>query len=230
MPRVGQPIWMTGVYMIRNKVNGKCYLGSASLSFNTRWNTHRSRLRKGTHPNRYFQSAWKKHGEDNFEFVILERCSPEECLVSEQNWLDKVGPHRRDVGYNLSPTATSVLGIVHSAEAREKSAAAKRGKKLKPESIAKRTEKQKGLKRSTETKARMSIAIKSSEATKRAAQARVGIPLSAETRKKISELAIGRTPSDEAKRNMGEAQRLRYAREREATKAKKVPLPKKRMI
>lgn len=110
----------TGVYCIRNKVNGKVYVGSAAHSLSERWKTHRLHLGRKTHPNRYLQAAWNKYGKDAFEFTILAKCSPEWCLCVEQIHLNRLRASNREFGYNLCPTAGSQLGFKWSPEQCEK--------------------------------------------------------------------------------------------------------------
>ena len=95
----------TGVYCFRNISNGLLYIGSTTVSFNLRKNNHVNHLNKGTHDNRHLQSAWKKYGKSNFEFSILERCLPEDCIVREQYWIDKLEVAIRGKGYNLCSKA-----------------------------------------------------------------------------------------------------------------------------
>ncbi len=120
--------------MIRNRVNGKVYVGSASgQSIKQRLSVHRSQLVRGVHGNRFFQNAWKKYGEENFSFEILANCSTEWCLAMEQIHINKNKSAMRDFGYNLSPTAGSALGVKHSPEANKRNSERQIGKKMSPE-------------------------------------------------------------------------------------------------
>lgn len=60
-----------GIYLIRNKINGKTYVGQTSDRFIERYWNHRWKLNNNIHDNKYFQNSWNKYGEDNFEFSIL---------------------------------------------------------------------------------------------------------------------------------------------------------------
>jgi hypothetical protein len=93
----------SGVYAIRNTANGKLYVGSAALSFKERWRVHRSKLRRNRHPNSHLQAAWIMYGERAFEFVVLEKCSPSDCLEREQWWMVEKRTLEKDFGYNLCP-------------------------------------------------------------------------------------------------------------------------------
>jgi group I intron endonuclease len=96
-----------GVYEIKNKANGKVFLGS-SLDLDGPLNSHRFRLAAGLHPNQALQKDWNESGPDNFTFEILEtvpakedpRFNPEdELTLLEEIWIEKlrpVGP----LGYN----------------------------------------------------------------------------------------------------------------------------------
>lgn len=111
----------TGVYAIRNKLNGKLYVGSAAKSFYDRWHIHLSDLRSDKpHHSRYLQRSWGKHGEEAFEFIVLENCPPEQCIEREQWWLDETQSADSEFGYNMSPTAGSPLGIKRSEATKQR--------------------------------------------------------------------------------------------------------------
>lgn len=205
-------ILQTGVYQIRNILNGKVYVGSAGRSFERRFIEHRSRLNTGTHWCKHFQRAWDKYGSGVFVFEVLERCPPDRAVEREQVWMDLKQAYLKDKGYNARKIAASNLGFKPSRESVEKMAATKRGKKLSPESIAKRTLKQKGIKRSAETKKRMSEARRSSEKVRLSYVAKRGVERPSEVRAKISAARKGKPFSEEHKRALSEAQKRRYAK------------------
>src|SRR6185312_1218021 len=94
----------TGVYQIKNLVNGKRYVGSASKSLSDRGEYHFWQLRTDSHYNKHLQNAWNKYGEESFVFEEIEYCSPEMCVPREQCWIDYYQSASRSFGYNLSPT------------------------------------------------------------------------------------------------------------------------------
>lgn len=84
----------SGIYAIRNKANGKCYVGSA-VNLKARWSQHKHKLESGTHHSKHLQSSWNKNGCDAFEFVVLEYVDQNKDLVeSEQCWIDKLSAWR----------------------------------------------------------------------------------------------------------------------------------------
>lgn len=114
-------IQQTGIYEIRNRVNGHCYVGQ-SIDVERRWLRHRHALRLGKHYNRYLQRAWDKYGENAFELRILAHVNRSELTRLEQHFVDALDPE-----YNmLKKCAISWLGVAHSAESRAKISSAKK--------------------------------------------------------------------------------------------------------
>lgn len=102
---------MAAIYVIKNKANGKCYVGSAA-SVSKRWNSHRYMLRKGIHHSPALQRAWVKYSQDGFEFTILEQLT-ETCqvIVREQHWIDELHASHPQRGYNVAPAAGTRAGV-----------------------------------------------------------------------------------------------------------------------
>ena len=160
----------SGIYEIVCKPSGKRYIGSA-ISFDKRWNVHRSQLNRGVHHCRHMQRAWNKHGAEQFEFSVLLVCSGENLVMFEQRAFDVFRPE-----FNTAPRAGSSLGMKH-----------------RPESIEKLRAKQTGVPSPTKGMMRDRAAV---EAT---ASAHRGMKRSAETREKIAAKARGRVWTEEAK-------------------------------
>src|ERR1044071_1873117 len=107
----------SGAYQIINEVNGKSYVGS-SIDIDNRWDQHRYTFKQPSSPTRsYLHNAVKKHGIENFTFVILEECEPIKgaLLEREQFYIDTLQPE-----YNILPLAGSRLGSKLSPETIEK--------------------------------------------------------------------------------------------------------------
>jgi group I intron endonuclease len=107
----------SGIYLIKNTINGKVYVGS-SIDINKRWREHLHYLRLNTHANTHLQRAWNKYGEESFKFEVIEKCPTQKLLNREQYWIDLLEVIKK--GYNLSPTAGSCLGIKKSKRQRRK--------------------------------------------------------------------------------------------------------------
>ena len=107
---------MSGVYQIKNKVNGKRYIGSA-VNIADRWSHHRSELKMNVHINKHLQSSWNKYGEDSFEFLVLEYCVISDLIAFEQIWINKFEFEKL---YNICEIAGSTLGRRLTEEHKEK--------------------------------------------------------------------------------------------------------------
>jgi group I intron endonuclease len=119
----------TGIYIIKNKVTGDSYVGSASVCFKSRWRHHNRDLRINKHHSSRLQNSWNKYGADSFEFSILEECGPEVCIAREQFYLDTLRPV-----FNMNPTAGNCLGRKFSEESKKKMSLSAKKRKL-PEAL-----------------------------------------------------------------------------------------------
>ena len=97
----------TGVYKIVNLINNKIYIGSTSQSFEKRFKQHYAELQKSNHKNGHLQAAWNKYGEEAFEFCIIEVCLQKDCLLKEQEYMDRLYCTDKQKGYNINPLASS---------------------------------------------------------------------------------------------------------------------------
>jgi group I intron endonuclease len=193
---------ISGIYRIRNLLDGKVYIGSA-INFRTRWNSHRCLLRQGKHFCEHLQAAWNKHGAHAFVYEVIEACENDRLIEREQHWLDAVKSYNRSFGYNSRPKAENQLGLHHSEETIRKISIAKMGapswnKGVPMTATAKEKMRAKkiGLKHTLETKAKMSAV-------------RTGRRHSAEAKAKMSAIAKakGRRLSDAALRKSVEARK-----------------------
>lgn len=89
-----------GIYMIRNELDGKVYIGQAE-NITGRWYQHIDRMHRGSAQHLYL--AMKKHGITNFTFRILELCNDmtkEALTAREQHYIDQFNSIDPAVGYN----------------------------------------------------------------------------------------------------------------------------------
>lgn len=177
---------ISGIYVIRNKINTKLYIGSAAVSIKQRFHKHYSDLKYNRHHSAHLQASWNKYGSNSFEFLIVEECLPEDCLVLEQYYIDYYDACNPGCGYNSAPTAGSTLGFEFSDESKEKISKALKGKR-------------KGIPHTPEHSAKIAAALKgkkkSPEHAAKTAAFHKGRKASAETRAKMSAARKGRKPS-----------------------------------
>lgn len=96
-----------GVFLIRNMVNDKIFLG-VGLDLPGKINRLRFELSLGKHGNSRLQNEWNEFGSNNFAFEILDQISPtanpdrdprEDLQSLEDLWLEKLQPYG-ERGYN----------------------------------------------------------------------------------------------------------------------------------
>jgi hypothetical protein len=109
----------SGIYLIRNMINGKKYVGSSEnlshrLSFYITPSKMNYVLKRGKSA---IYSAIIKYGQDNFSIEIIEYCEPGKCLEREKYYIDLLRPE-----YNIinDPTIPPMSGRKHSNESKQK--------------------------------------------------------------------------------------------------------------
>lgn len=110
-----------GIYQIINKINEKSYIGS-SINLKYRKYSHFRELKHGIHHSIVLQRAYNKYGKESFEYMILENCNKEDCIITEQRYLDTLKPE-----YNICSVAGNCLGRKFSEETKAKMRKAKKG-------------------------------------------------------------------------------------------------------
>ncbi len=90
-----------GIYMIKNKVNGKIYIGQ-SIQLNKRWNEHIKALKANSVKcNPILLNEWNKYDEESFEFIVLEECGFDELTEKEKFYMEAYQSLDRNFGYNI---------------------------------------------------------------------------------------------------------------------------------
>ena len=88
------------IYLIRNKINGKFYLGSTK-NLHKRKLKHFRDLKNQNHHSIYLQRSYDKYGIENFEFIIIETSF--NYLQREQELLNLIDFND---SYNISKTSS----------------------------------------------------------------------------------------------------------------------------
>jgi len=192
------------VYRIRNKNNGKVYIGS-TIDKKQRWALHRRQLRTKKHHSVHLQRAWLKYGPAMFVFEVLEVITDQtQILVREQHHIDSTKCCDPKCGYNTAPIAGSNAGRKMSKSARANISKAMRGRTLTPEHRANIAKANKGRRHPPATRIKLRLAAQ-------ARPPRKGVPCSSETKKKISAALtgekhpqFGKPLSEETKKKIGE--------------------------
>ena len=104
----------SGIYMIRNVINGKIYIGS-TINLKKRILAHKNLLSSGKHGNKHLQRSWNKYGKDFFEFSVLEICNKNMLLLRESAFIKYYNSMDKNKGYNLVDAASN-SGYKHTPE------------------------------------------------------------------------------------------------------------------
>lgn len=99
-----------GIYVIKNSINGKIYVGKSKNCYK-RLHQHLSDIQidnRNYNENPHLLNAFKKYGKENFECYILEKIIEDnintlENLLSERElyWMKELDSLNKDKGYNL---------------------------------------------------------------------------------------------------------------------------------
>lgn len=132
MPRKCQ----AGVYFITNLVNNKVYVGSSKNCYNREYG-HFNSLRNGTHESIHLLRSFKKYGEQNFWFTIVEEhpntVNRKYLFEREQMFIDALESYKHSKGYNILKTAGHSKGHKYTKEQNEANRQRNLGKKLSEE-------------------------------------------------------------------------------------------------
>jgi group I intron endonuclease len=176
----------SGIYIIKNYLNGKVYVGS-SLNFSDRIKRHRADLKNNKHHSIKLQRAFNKYGIDSLEFIPIQYCAKDEILIYEQYWINYFDSYTN--GYNSVPIAGNCFGYKQTDEHKR--------------NISNGL---KGFKRSEENKENMRLAnvgkVISEETKDKIRKTLTGNKLSDETKNKLSKINKGKIHSEESKSKM----------------------------
>lgn len=158
-----------GIYLIRNRINGKCYIGKMQGYIKSRINQHLSGKCKGS---RALYNAIKKYGKENFSYEILYSGVNPDLLPNFEKALIRIYKAKFPNGYNLTDGGEGLSGFVFPNDSKVFSAETKR---KRSESV-----------RKTFTESPEIWFEAQRKATEAAAEKNKGKPRPAETRDKIS--------------------------------------------
>lgn len=109
------------VYLVRNTINEKGYVGYTKRGLQTRWHEHVSNARRGKKEMPIY-SAIRKYGAEAFELSVLQECSSvQEMKDVEPCWIKDLKTFIGDGnGYNATRGGDGVTGWSPTPEHRQK--------------------------------------------------------------------------------------------------------------
>lgn len=203
----------SGVYIIRNSVNRRVYIGSAKHLRN-RFVSHRNTLTRNCHKSKQLQAFVNKYSSEVLVYELLELCSVAELIQTEQKYLDAYKPFGRR-GFNTLVLAGSPLGFRHSEESKRKLSESHKGRKHSLQARKNMSEGQRNRDwRLTE------------DGRRRQSLARKGRKLSEGTKLLISIAHSGRKHTKQSRENMSKAHRGKALTESQKQKLSEYMLEK----
>ena len=91
----------SNIYIIRNKINDKVYIGQTKLSINERFKSHIYNSKGKNLLKRPLYSAFKKYGIDNFYIELIECCDSKIADEREIYWIKHFNSYKEN-GYNAT--------------------------------------------------------------------------------------------------------------------------------
>jgi group I intron endonuclease len=128
----------SGIYIIKNTINKKVYIGSSANLYN-RIHEHIRALKNNKHKNSYLQNHYNKY-INSLYFECVCFCDKQDLIVKEQYYIDLYESFKRTKGFNINEFANSMFGFKHTEKTKENW-----------------SKKRKGVLASEETKKRMSL-------------------------------------------------------------------------
>lgn len=143
------------VYGIRNKYNGRVYVGSTK-NLKLRLQRHFSMLRAGTHKNRKIQKDFTRYGENSFEVVVLSTATNEKsALKFEQIFIEGF-----ENTYNILQFVASAKGRQYTQVTLQRMSDTAKGRVITPEQREKIAISKRGTKATEEHRRKISTGIK----------------------------------------------------------------------
>lgn len=230
---------ISGVYLIKNKIDGKCYVG-VSVDIKNRWRQHKSAISRQNNCVK-IANAIRYHGLDSFEFSVIEQCSKHQFDEKERFWIEKYnsvlygynltngGNYRKSLSFETKKKMSdshknkklseshrkNMIAAIKSDDVLKKISASLTGRKRNPESIKKTSDALRGRIVSKDTRLKISLANTGKtipdEVRKKMSEAKIGKKVSDETKNKISEYRTGKKHSKETIAKMKDAWIVRKA-------------------
>lgn len=202
---------MIGVYMIKNKLNGKVYIGQ-SKDIKRRFREYANRTGK---VDTVIHRALEKHGVDAFEFSIIQECGINELDKLEIEHISNFKSNVKRYGYNVTNGGKGYNGKFTKTHRRNMSESKigennpNYGKSISEITRARRSESLKGIPRTEEWKAKISESQKgkiiSPEVRVKISNSLKGKKHSDSTKEKLRISSTGRKHTDEAKLKISES-------------------------
>jgi len=117
------------IYIVRNTVNGKIYVGLTGKTVAKRWRAHVANSQK-KNPSQYLARAIRKHGATNFTVRQIDKCDTRQTACGlEMAYILLYQATNPELGYNCTLGGDGINGVTfnHTEDAKEKISKALKG-------------------------------------------------------------------------------------------------------
>lgn len=190
------------VYMAKNTITNKIYIGKTSEGLTKRITRHSYNAFHGS--NYVFHRAIKKYGLESFVFTVLFVCRDEQDLSEkEKNTICELNS-KIPFGYNMTDGGDGLSGLIRTATHNKKIGDANRGRKQSIEEIERKRRVLTGRKLTEDHKEKIKKHHSSPEFKEKMAKVHTGTKHTQEHIEKIRIAHIGIKHSDETKSKIKE--------------------------
>lgn len=174
------------VYLVKNTVNGKSYVGMSSRTLHERWYDHVQNAKRGSMLP--LHCAIRKYGASAFELSVLQECSTLELPHAEIEWISRLETMVSQHGYNVAMGGNGCLQ--HDPDVREKIRQSMIGGTLSTETREKIAKSLRGRKLSAEHRQRISKGLSREDVVEKRSKAMMGKQHSDVTKHQISQTLL----------------------------------------
>lgn len=185
------------IYLIKNSVSQKCYVGLTTKPIHIRWKGHLAQASRGDTKPLY--AAIRKYGKESFEISVLEECLVEDLGVAEIKWIKFLDTVKN--GYNIAEGGNGCIGFP-SEETRKNISQSLQGHEISEETKEKISRSLKGRKLPEETKRKISEGLNRPECVEKRSAASRGKIHDKKTKSKISEKSKSMWQNDDFREKM----------------------------
>lgn len=105
------------VYLVKNVIDGKIYVGKTSLKLSTRWNNHIAHAKQNS--STHLHRAIRKYGPDSFTISLLATASTlKELSELETKYIAELSSNAPEIGYNFTAGGEGTVGYKHTLDTR----------------------------------------------------------------------------------------------------------------
>lgn len=117
----GNPI-IGFIYMIKNKINNKKYIGQTTRTLTKRIYEYKSAYNNNRYYNQYLLNAFNKYGWDNFEFSVIDTAqSIDELNNKEIKYILDYKSNNKEFGYNIESGGCNAIPDIDTLNKMSKS-------------------------------------------------------------------------------------------------------------